>query len=174
MTAPKNTKKQKNKGTKGSCWAFFITLRPRGGLTDATVEQCRLFKNHMPLQYELFVLEKEGEARHAHWIIFPKAAQQRSNIVSQVSKWCLQAFDDDSVHKSRACCKHRSQIVIASLAGEQTQQVHDAMGVCMIGQDDFRIAIHTEATRCHVCHNRHTQQTSVGVVSHDTLMSDNG
>ena len=36
----------------------------------------------MLLQYELFVLEKEGEARHAHWVIFPKAAQQRSNIAS--------------------------------------------------------------------------------------------
>ena len=96
MGKPKKVRKDRNKS--GGCYAFFLTLRPRHGITDDCIERCRRFKAHMPLQYELFVIEKEGEARHAHWFIFPKTAQQRSNVIKQVTKWCLACeWDDDSI-----------------------------------------------------------------------------
>lgn len=81
---------------KGGCYAFFATVRPRHGITDDDIANCLAYANKL-CQYYLFVIEKEGEERHGHWILFPHIAQQRSNVVSLIAKHCLKGWKDDEI-----------------------------------------------------------------------------
>lgn len=80
--------------TDGGCLAYFATLRPRRGISDSDL---RRLTDWLPsvAQHWLVVVEKEGEARHAHAAIFPHKPQQRSNICTMLLRNVASQWDDD-------------------------------------------------------------------------------
>ena len=76
----------------GGCHAFFATFRPKKGITDATVG--RIYE-YLPkfCKYWFIVLEKDGEERHAHVTLFPKKPQQRSNLITMLTRACISDWD---------------------------------------------------------------------------------
>lgn len=86
---------------KGGCHAFFATIRHRKpckvGITDEDI--ARIVKySPVKCKYWLLVCEKEGEDKHAHWVMFPHIAQQRSNMVKQIAQHVLFDWTDAEVN----------------------------------------------------------------------------
>lgn len=81
---------------KGGCYAFFATFRPRNGITDDDISRILHYIPKLAM-YWLLVIEKEGAERHAHLVLFPHIAQQRSNVVTLLSKHCLAGWDKDEI-----------------------------------------------------------------------------
>ena len=98
---------------KGGCYAFFLTVRPRAGITDECIELCKKYADKAS-KYSLIVIEKEGTQRHAHWFLFPHHAQQRSNVVAQTVKHVLKpaGFDEAELANFRMYRKDGSAAVL--------------------------------------------------------------
>lgn len=92
--------------TEGGCYAFFATFRPRDGITDATIG--RLVQRAPELcSYWFIVEEKEGVERHAHAVLFPKKPQQRSNLITMLTRTVISDWTADEKKNFRRWDKQR-------------------------------------------------------------------
>jgi len=79
--------------------SYCLTVRPRDGITDNTIEQITLWLNKC--DYSVAVLEMEHEARHLHAQIWFNKPRLRGDICKQVQRICERSIDgwDDAQKK---------------------------------------------------------------------------
>lgn len=119
-------------------YAFLFTLRPKSGITDATVSN---FKSWWPAMFEycFAVLEKEGTERHLHAVCFPRIQQQRSNVSSQCVKHVLFDWDEPSIRNFKfvpkkgapPCLKHAysTSVITEYLSGGIKEKAGDPFSI---------------------------------------------
>jgi len=72
----------------GGCLAYFATFRPVHGITTETLQRVTTCIRSNCV-YWFIVTEKSGHERHAHAVLFPKKAHQRSNLIGLITRQCL-------------------------------------------------------------------------------------
>lgn len=86
--------------TDGHPLGFFVTIRPRNGVTD---EQLRRLERWLPqfATYYFVAVEKEGTERHAHCVVCPRKNQQRSNAITMFINNVVHDFDVEELANFR-------------------------------------------------------------------------
>ncbi len=72
--------------------SWCITIRPRDGLSDKTLEAAKKWLSK--LTYSFAVLEMQNEARHLHAQIWFDEAKVRGDICKQIQRICERTIDD--------------------------------------------------------------------------------
>ncbi len=72
--------------------SYCLTIRPRDGITDATVEQCKKWLSKC--DYAVAVLEMENESRHLHAQIWTDTPKARGDICKTVQRICERSIKD--------------------------------------------------------------------------------
>lgn len=122
----------------GGSFAFFATFRPRGGITDEVINRLIAY---MPIicRYWTIVEEKVGEERHVHVCLFLHKAQQRSNIVTMLTRRIIYDWDDDEKKNFRRWCRNLGtgavkvltnlEVITSYLSGEYARKSEDYFAI---------------------------------------------
>lgn len=77
----------------GGCYSFFATFRPVHGISSETIRRICKYA-HTSCAYWFIVAEKEAHEKHVHAVLFPKKSQQRSNIITNLTRHCISDWTD--------------------------------------------------------------------------------
>lgn len=72
--------------------SYCLTIRPRDGITDDTVEQCKKWLSKC--DYAVAVLEMENESRHLHAQIWTNTPKARGDICKTLQRICERSVKD--------------------------------------------------------------------------------